>query len=107
MGVEMPSAGLRMRGRRRAAGGLILVMLLATVAAGSWFVLHERHAAVRRTLAGLPRATVHRGDMVITLSTPGWVDSEEKTPIECELENLAVSSSGGQMMAGGSATILD
>jgi HlyD family secretion protein len=103
----MASARLRSKGRRRAVGGLILVLTLTVAAGGLWLVVHERRVAARNRLDGLRRATVHRGDMVITLVAPGWVESEEKTRVECELENLAVSSGGRQLTAGGAATILD
>jgi HlyD family secretion protein len=86
---------------------MILVLVLAMAAGGVWLFFHQRKLLARTKLEQLAHAEVRRGDMVLTLTTPGWVESTAKTNIECELENLAVSSSHGQMITTGAATILE
>src|SRR4051794_30655836 len=50
---------------------------------------------------------VRRADLSVTLTSPGKVDSMERTVIECQLERLDVSVKGQGMLGGGASTILN
>ncbi len=53
------------------------------------------------------RASVRRSDLFTSMTAPGRVESARNTLVECELENLAFSSEGRTVAAGGNSTILE
>ena len=53
-----------------------------------------------------PTATVQRGDLFVTVTASGRVESSEQTAIQCELESLEAGVRGQRLYAGGASTII-
>jgi HlyD family secretion protein len=102
----MASRQVPNRRRRRAVGAILLIGGIVATVGGGAIVTVRWKAASRARLESLPRAVIHRGDLILTVTAPGWVESSEKTLIQCDLENLGIASGGRQFTAGGSSTIL-
>ncbi len=92
-------------GRSGMAVGAVVLAIVATGAGLGWASRH-RKAEEEAARAALPRATVRRTDLHVTVTAPGMVDSMVKTLIECELENLQMRTRGRSSGSGGSSTIL-
>jgi HlyD family secretion protein len=97
-------ARTKRRGARLALGLLGLLLLVgaiggAVLASG----VLDRHPAY----LDLPRAAAARIDLFGSVRAGGEVDSAQRTLIECELENLRVSSGLSSTKASGSSTIID
>src|SRR4051794_7983315 len=99
---------MQRRGRRWRYGlaAVGLVGCLAVFAAAVPYLWGMVASRPRRSLEGLATATVRRGDLWVSVTAAGRVQSTDQTLIECELESLDAGLRGSRVFAGGASTIL-
>lgn len=86
----MPGSWKRGRRALKSIMGLAGLIALTTGVVGAWSVLSRRRPAFEN----LPRSVVRRTDLFITLTAGGQVESQRKTTIRCELENIGGAGAG-------------
>jgi HlyD family secretion protein len=83
-----------------------LVVLVTGLGAG---YRHLSASLGRRRPTGwelLPTATVRRGDLFVSVTASGRIESSEQTSIDCELESLEAGVRGQRLYAGGASTLI-
>jgi HlyD family secretion protein len=107
-------ADFALRGRQKVVKGPAVFAALVLAGGIGAFSFYRASSESRSKFERLERVAVRRGDLVITLTAPGWIDCTEKTAVVCQLENVSgAGGSGGRGGGGGgggagagSATIL-
>ncbi len=98
-----------MRPRLRRGFFLLPGLVLSAVVAIWCWGIPQSWEPVRRSkeeLALIPTTAVRRTDLSASLTAGGRVESSQSTIVECQLENLQMSSQGSAYSGGGSSTIL-
>jgi HlyD family secretion protein len=85
--------------------GAGLLLVLAALGTSTRFV-RLKYTVSEPPWKRLPKATVHRADLWVSVTTGGMVESSDRTVIECELENMDAGVNGQRLLAGGASTIL-
>jgi HlyD family secretion protein len=107
--IEIPAArsNFELGGRQKMVGVRSVLAVLVLGVGGTVFAVSRWREEARDRFHKLAVVSVQRGDLVISITAPGWVDCTEKTKVVCELQNISSAGGrGGGFGGGGGATIL-